>query len=135
MEVNKKFVESANAQIGTTKYKTVVTSAGHTLVADEPESNDGEDSGMNPYSLLLASLGSCTAITLRMYVTRKMWVVEHISVKLELFKTDTGITIERYLSFKGELSVEQKSRLLQIANACPIHKILVGNIAIETILG
>ena len=135
MEIIKKFIESANAQIGTIKYKTVVTSAGHTLVADEPESNDGEDSGMNPYSLLLASLGSCTAITLRMYVIRKMWVVEHISVKLELFRTATGITIERYLSFKGELSAEQKNRLLQIANACRIHKILVGNIDIETTLG
>src|ERR1700709_1091395 len=134
MEVNKQFVEEANAQIGVVKYRTVITSAGHTIISDEPESMEGADSGMNPNSLLLASLGSCTAITLRMYINRKMWVVEQIDVKTELFKTDAGITIAISLSFKGELTVAQKARLLQIANACPIHKILIGNMEISTIL-
>ncbi|MDB5009885.1 MAG: peroxiredoxin [Mucilaginibacter sp.] len=132
MEVNKQFVEEANAQIGVVKYRTVITSAGHTIISDEPESMEGADSGMNPYSLLLASLGSCTAITLRMYINRKMWIIEDISVKLQLFKTDTGIIIERRLNFSGGLTAQQKDRLLFIANACPIHKILIGNIAITT---
>jgi len=132
METAKQIVESAHAQIGTIQYKTVVTSAGHTLIADEPEGLIGGDTGMNPYSLLLASLGSCTAITLRMYIDRKMWVVENVGVKLDLYKTDKGVIIARRLSFKGELNDEQKKRLVQIANACPIHKILTGNIQIET---
>jgi putative redox protein len=134
MDINKQFIESANAQIGIIPYKTVITSAGHTLLADEPESAGGGDTAMNPNSLLLASLGSCTAMTLRMYIARKMWIVEDVSVKLELFRVDDGVLIERRLKFKGELSDEQKKRLIQIANACPIHKILTGNINIETSL-
>jgi len=134
MELNKTLIESAQAQIGIIAYKTIVTSAGHTVVTDEPESLDGGDTGMNPYSLLLASLGSCTAITLRMYITRKMWVVNQVTVNLQLFKTDKDILIERYLSFTGDVSDAQKDRLVQIANACPIHKILISGMAIETFL-
>jgi len=134
MDLNKQSVETAVARIGTVAYKTVIISDGHTLIADEPEGLAGGGTGMNPYSLLLASLGSCTAITLRMYIVRKMWLVEHVDVKLELFKTNTGILIERRLSFAGDLTDEQKSRLVQIANACPIHKILTGSIQIETLL-
>jgi len=134
METNQNPIESAKAQIGSIAYKTIVTSGGHTIIADEPESLAGGDTGMNPYSLLLASLGSCTAITLRMYITRKMWVVSDITVNLNLFKTDKGVSIERQLAFTGELTDEQKNRMLQIANACPIHKILVGSIEIETAL-
>ena len=135
MEIEKQLVESAQAQIGNLQYQTIVTSAGHTVIADEPEDMQGGDTGMNPYSLLLASLASCTAITLRMYITRKMWVVEHITVKTNLYKNENGTLIERQLSFKGELTDEQKNRMVQIANACPIHKILIGNIEIQTILG
>jgi putative redox protein len=69
---------------------------------------------------------------LRMYINRKMWPVDEITVNLELFKTETGVTIKRWLNFKGELSDIQKNRLLQIADACPIHKILTGSIHIET---
>jgi len=132
METNRQFMERAQAEIGHVQYKTIITSAGHTIVADEPENMDGADSGMNPYSLLLASLGSCTAITLRMYVNRKMWIVENIGVTLELFKTDKGTMISRKLGFTGQLSDEQKNRMVQIANACPIHKLLLGSIEIET---
>ena len=89
---------------------------------------------MDPQGLLLASLGSCTAITLRMYVDRKIWPVDEITVNLELYKTETGTLIKRLLNFKGEISAIQKDRLIQIANACPIHKILIGNIDIETVL-
>ena len=134
MDPIKQSVETANARIGTIAYKTIITSDGHTLIADEPEGLAGGNTGMNPYSLLLASLGSCTAITLRMYIDRKMWVVEQVDVKLELFKTEKGVLIERRLSFIGELSDEQKTRLVQISNACPIHKILIDSIEIETVL-
>ncbi|HEY0245850.1 MAG TPA: OsmC family protein [Mucilaginibacter sp.] len=134
MEIDKQLIEAAQAQNGMLQYQTIVTSATHTITADEPVSMEGGDTGMNPYSLLLASLASCTAITLRMYIIRKMWIVEQVTVNTNLYKAENGTLIERQLSFTGELTDVQKDRLIQIANACPIHKILVGNIEIKTSL-
>jgi putative redox protein len=134
MEIDKQLIESAQAQISTLQFQTIVTSANHTIITDEPISMEGGDTGMNPYSLLLASLASCTAITLRMYLTRKMWIVEQITVSTKLYKAENGTLIERQISFTGELTIAQKNRLIQIANACPIHKILIGNIEIKTAL-
>src|SRR6201996_2134429 len=125
---------SAEAENINARYQTTIRSEGHTLIADEPVSSMGTDTGMNPYSLLLASLGSCTAITLRMYIDRKMWIVENINVNVELFEVDGATLIKRQLSFEGELSDEQEKRLEQIADACPIHKMLTGKIIIETAL-
>ena len=125
-------VASVTAQIGHTKYQTIVSNGTHSIIVDEPEVIEGGNTGMEPHGLLLGSLGSCTAITLRMYINRKMWPVDDIIVSLELFKNETGITIKRWLTFKGELSETQRARLLQIADACPIHKILTGSIIIET---
>ena len=102
MEIDQQLIESAQAQIGTLQYQTIVTSANHTIIADEPIGIAGGDTGMNPYSLLLASLASCTAITLRMYVTRKMWIVEQITVNTNLYKAENGTLIERKLSFTGD---------------------------------
>lgn len=122
---------SAEAQIKQAQYQTIIRSADHTIIADEPI-GVGADTGMSPHTLLLASLGSCTAITLRMYINHKEWKIEEISVKLDLYKTNTGTQIERELHFIGELTTEQCDRLIAIANACPIHKILKGNIEINT---
>ncbi|MEO3407427.1 OsmC family protein [Mucilaginibacter sp. CAU 1740] len=127
-------IESANAVIARSQYQTIVTSGGHALVADEPVKSDGTDTGMNPFSLLLASLASCTVITLRMYINRKMWPIDEIRADIEMFKTPNGTRIETKLSFKGEINAEQRERLLKIADACPVHKILVGNIAINTVI-
>jgi putative redox protein len=135
MQIGEGAIASATAQIGHTKYQTIVSSGGHNVIVDEPETIEGGDTGMEPHGLLLGSLGSCTAITLRMYINRKMWPVDEITVDLELFKTETGVTIKRWLNFKGELSDIQRNRLLQIADACPIHKILTGSIHIETGFG
>jgi putative redox protein len=125
-------IESATAVIGRTQYQTVVNSGGHGLITDEPLKADGSDTGMNPFSLLLASLASCTVITLRMYINRKMWPIEEIKADVEMFKTLGGTRIETKLSLKGVVSDEQRERLLKIANACPVHKILIGNININT---
>jgi putative redox protein len=132
MNVNPLPSASAEAVIQRDHYKTTVHAAGHVLHADEPASLMGGDTGMAPYSLLLASLGSCTCITLRMYIDRKMWVVDEISVHLDLYKTETGTLIERSINFKGELTEDQHKRLIVIANSCPVHKILTGNIDIKT---
>jgi putative redox protein len=132
MENIKEPVTSAQAQIDKSHYRTVVKIDNHSLISDEPLTIGGTDAGPSPQGLLLASLGSCTAITLRMYIDRKMWAVDNITVNLTLFELDSTTLIERQLSFEGELSDEQKKRLIQIADACPIHKMLIGNIAIET---
>jgi putative redox protein len=127
-------VTSVQAQIGRSHYRTVVKIDDHTLISDEPVTIGGMNEGPHPHGLLLASLGSCTAITLRMYIERKMWVVDDITVNLQLFEVDGTTVIERQLRFRGELSDEQKKRLVQIADACPIHKILTGKITIDTSL-
>jgi putative redox protein len=131
-ETGIELIETATALIGLTQYQTVVNSGGHGLITDEPLEAEGSNTGMNPFSLLLASLASCTAITLRMYINRKMWPIEEIKANVEMFKTLSGTRIETKISFKGEVNDEQRDRLLKIANACPVHKILTGNIAIRT---
>jgi putative redox protein len=125
-------VASVRAQIDRSHYRTLIKTENHTFISDEPLAIGGADTGPSPQELLLASLGSCTAITLRMYIDRKMWVVDNIAVNLQLFEVDGTTLIERQLSFEGELSEEQKKRLVQIADACPIHKMLTGKIIIET---
>jgi putative redox protein len=134
MSLNLQPSTSAEAHIGREHYQTTITSAGHTLIADEPEATQGTDRGMNPYSLLLASLGSCTAITLRMYADRKMWIVDSINVKLDMYRINADTVIERKLTFTGNLTDEQRNRLLTIANSCPLHQILTGNIDVKTSL-
>jgi putative redox protein len=132
MENENELLVSAEAHITHAQYQTIVTSDNHTLIADEPAELGGTDKGMSPYNLLLASLASCTVITLRMYIDRKMWVVNDIGIHLDMFKTQSGVRIESKLTFKGAITDEQKKRLITIADACPIHKILVGNIVINT---
>ena len=134
MEINKDLVAAAGAKIGRIQYQTIVNSGNHTIIADEPVQEGGLDTGMSPYGLLLASLASCTVITLRMYINRKMWAIEEIGVNLELTQTEKGVQIDSRLSFTGEINDEQRKRLVKIADACPIHKILVGNIQIRTAL-
>jgi putative redox protein len=134
MQADKEFVVDASAVIGRVQYQTIVKSGNHSIIVDEPVTDGGMDSGMTPYNLLLASLASCTVITLRMYINRKMWVIDEIRIKLELFKTSEGIFIDNKLEFSGELTDTQRARLITIADACPIHKILVGNITINTSL-
>lgn len=110
---------------------------GHLWVADEPVELGGGDSGPTPTQLLLSSLGACTAITLRMYAVRKGWFLRGVRVKLRFNpggKPESGNEIERRIELAGDLDAAQRERLLQIANACPIHKVLSGEIRIETAL-
>ncbi|WP_311947490.1 OsmC family protein [Mucilaginibacter terrae] len=132
MEEQKKSVAQGKASITRAHYQTIATSGNHAVVADEPSDLGGTDTGMTPFGLLLASLGSCTAITLRMYIDRKMWIVDEINVDLEIFAMPDGNLIETRIHFKGELIDEQVERLLDIAKKCPVHKLLTGNIMIET---
>ncbi len=115
------------------RYAAQISAGEHRLSADEPVSLGGGDTAPTPTELLLSALGSCTAITLRMYAERKQWPVEAIEVTLNYAEGVKDKTvIERRVRVTGALDDEQRARLLQIANACPVHKILTGTVEVPT---
>jgi putative redox protein len=115
------------------KYSNQVVSGHHRLTADEPTALGGGDSGPSPYELLLASLGACTSITLRMYASRKEWELGKITVGLRYSNdNEHGERIDRRLSFSKPLSAEQKARLAEIAGKTPVTKTLRQGLRIDT---
>lgn len=120
------------AKIGSTPYQVHIDDGAHLWHADEPAELGGGDRAPTPVSLLLSSLGACTSITLKMYAQRKRWPLEHVHVTLSIEPAEKGTTINRTIVLSGPLSDEQRERLLQIANACPVHKILARPINVNT---
>jgi putative redox protein len=106
--------------------------AGHRLRADEPTDKGGDNSGPAPHELLLAALGSCTAMTLKVYAERKGWPLRDVRVTLHGTHADGAFTITRQLIIDGDLDAEQRRRLIEIADKCPVHKTLAGEITITT---
>ncbi len=125
-------------------YGQCITAGGHHLAADEPAAVGGADSGPTPYDLLLAGLGACTAITVRMYADRKGWPLRQTTVRLRhrrihaadcaSCETRTGQMdqIVREMQFEGELTDEQRARLLDIAERCPVHRTLHSEVLVST---
>lgn len=122
-----------NASIQTELYKMVIeTPSKNTLIADEPSSMGGNDLGFSPKELLVASLSACTLATLRMYINHKGWDISAIDVETDLIESDGKNVFKRMLRFEGTLTDEQLKRLLAVANACPVHKIIAAGATFET---
>lgn len=117
---------------GQGKLQHVIEIGQHRLLTDVPETLGGEDTGPEPHDLLAAALASCTAITVTMYAKRKGWPLEDIDVRIEHGKLDQAYVLTRRIAYVGSLSAEQREMLTAVANKCPVHKTLSGEIRIVT---
>ena len=122
----------AVATIGTTNWATTVVTGRHSLVVDEPAALGGADAGPAPYDVLLASLGACTAITLRMYAERKTWPLTGVEVELKHDRDGDRSKIERVLHLVGDLDADQRACLADIAERTPVTLTLKGGADITT---
>ncbi|AEV96473.1 hypothetical protein A4D02_20120 [Niastella koreensis] len=131
-----KLQKPVQGTIGTTKYQHVIEWRNGQFIADEPEKQGGQDTGPDPYTLLLSSLASCTLVTLRMYIDRKGWDIPVIKVNVNMWQTKENDILTTYLDRDVVLpegtDPEQKNRLLEIAAQCPVSKILEGNIKVRS---
>ncbi len=131
-------------EAGDGKFAQTINVGRHWLRADEPPSVGGDDSGPSPYQLLSASLGACTSMTMRLYAMRKKWSIDRISVRVHHEKihaqdcakceTTEGKVdrMEREIHVEGELTEEQKQRLLEIADKCPVHRTLHSEVVVTS---
>ncbi len=143
-EIELRSPDSVLVRIGREKYVTDVQSGPHRMRSDEPVEVGGQDFGPSPYDYLLASLGTCTAMTLRMYADRKKWDLDEVRVHLnhsKIHKEDCEDCedkdhmldlIERKIELKGNLDEIQKNRLLEISERCPVHRTLHGTIKVDS---
>jgi len=121
-------------------YTTIIKTGKHFITADEPEEVGGNDFGPSPYELLSSSLATCTAMTLRMYANRKNLDVQKIQVHVnhskqhstDCEKNERIDHFERLIELEGKLTTDQRKRLMEIADKCPVHKTLEGEIKITT---
>jgi putative redox protein len=121
-----------------------ITAGPHRIFSDEPKEAGGENAGASPYELLAAALGACTSMTIGMYARHKKWPLASVNVRLRHFKIhaddctdceskDTALDrVERDIELIGNLTEEQRAKLLEIADKCPVHRTLTRGIEIRT---
>jgi putative redox protein len=117
---------------GEGKLQHVIEIGPHTILTDAPRMYGGEETGPEPHDLLAAALGACTALTVAMYARRKGMDLQDIDVRLEHGQRDGVYVLTRHIHYVGNLSDEEQDRLTEIANKCPVHKTLSGQIQIIT---
>jgi putative redox protein len=143
--LEKKLSEDVTVQLGSDGFTTEISAGQHVFLADEPEDVGGNDMGPTPYELLNASLGSCTAMTLKMYADRKKWSLDKVTVTLKHSKMHVEDSshpegrkskvdvFHRMIEMEGELDEEQREKLMEIADKCPVHRTLTDtDVKIET---
>lgn len=124
-------------------YAQLIKARMHEWAAGEPVDIGGADNGPTPYELLLSALGACTSITLEMYAARKGWPLDKVHVTLEHSKEERAgendgkpvDMIDRIVRLEGALDGEQRAKLIEIAEKCPVHRTLTNQINIDTLLG
>ncbi|MEM6450009.1 MAG: OsmC family protein [Cyanobacteria bacterium P01_D01_bin.105] len=116
------------------RFRQTITTRQFQLTADEPTELGGTDAGPTPTELVIAGLGACKAITLKMYAERKQWPLEAVSADMQVSKSAGRYSILVQLRLTGDLSDEQRTRLLDISNKCPVHKMLAPGTDIDTVL-
>jgi putative redox protein len=126
-------VADAIARIGTDRYRVDIQAGQHRLTADEPVDHGGADTGPPPFGLLLSGLGTCTAITLRMYADRKHWPLEGLHVQLTYTVQDRATRwIDRAITLRGPLDDDHRARLAEIADKTPVTKAVRAGSQIRT---
>jgi putative redox protein len=140
-------VAAGEVQVGENgegRFSNTVRTGRHRLLADEPSGKGGDDSGPGPHEYLLAGLGACTSMTLRMYAEHKGLPLEHVAVTLSHTQVDAADCadcehtegrihrIDRRIHITGDLTAEQRRRMVEIADRCPVHRTLTGQLEIHT---
>lgn len=137
-------METVVSESGKGRFTQEIKTGSHVLIADEPIASGGNDTGPSPYDFLLAGLGACTSMTLRMYADMKKIPLDKVIVRLQHEKKhveecsdcENNSTkmdhISRQIELQGDLTTEQRQKLLDIANKCPVHRTLTSTILITT---
>lgn len=114
------------------KFQQKIAIGSLAFIADEPPDLGGDDAGPAPDEMLLGALGACTSMTMKMYADRKGWPLEAVEVNVSGEQQGSVFVFHRHITMRGPLDDEQRARLMDIANKCPVHKILTGQIRVET---
>lgn len=124
------------AHIQTLKYRTQISTGNHKIIADEAQDVEGGDLGPNPGQLLASALAACSSITMRMYADRKGWLLDEAIVEIDFERNiqDNSTVFTKKITLIGDLDESQRKRLQDIADKCPVHRILTSNISIKSAL-
>ncbi len=104
----------------------------HSILADTSVATGGQDEAMNPHEILETALAACTAITLKMYAKRKNMPLDDVHVEVHTVSEGKDSVLSRKVHLVGALSADEKTRLMEIADKCPIHKLITSNVTIQT---